>query len=103
MLEHLGAYTIDADALSHRAIAKGAPGYKPVVETFGQWVLDENGEIDRSRLGNLVFRDPGAMTKLEGIIHPLVRQAVDVLVKRASQSVIDRGYQTPGRRTPSVV
>lgn len=88
MLEHLGAYTIDADALSHRAIAKGAPGYKPVVETFGKWILDENEEIDRSRLGDLVFRDPGAMTKLEGIVHPLVRQAVDVLIKRASQSVI---------------
>jgi dephospho-CoA kinase len=35
MLEHLGAYGIDADALGHRAIAKDAPGYRPVVDTFG--------------------------------------------------------------------
>ena len=34
MLEHLGAYTIDADALSHRVMAKGAPGYQPVVNEF---------------------------------------------------------------------
>lgn len=88
MLEHLGAYTIDADALSHRAIAKGAPGFQPVLETFGKWILDENGEINRGKLGNLVFRDPAALTRLEGIVHPLVRQAVDVLVKRASQPVI---------------
>lgn len=88
MLEHLGAYTIDADALSHRAIAKGAPGYKPVVETFGRWILDSDGEIDRSRLGNLVFRDAGALAELEAVVHPLVRQAVDVLLKRATQKVV---------------
>ena len=88
MLEHLGAYTIDADALSHRAIAKGAPGYQPVVENFGKWILDKDGEIDRTKLGNLVFRDTAALEKLEDIIHPLVHQAVDVLAKRAGQRVI---------------
>ncbi len=88
MLEHLGAYTIDADGLSHRAMAKGAPGHQPVVETFGRWILDRDGGIDRAKLGNVVFRDPAALAKLEEILHPLVRQAVDVLVQRASQSVI---------------
>lgn len=88
MLEHLGAYTIDADTLSHRALVKDAPGYKPVVETFGKWMLDDNGEIDRGKLGELVFRDPAALQRLEFIVHPLVRKAVDVLAKRASQPVI---------------
>lgn len=88
MLEHLGAYSIDADALSHRAIARGAPGYQPVVDTFGRWVLDAEGQIDRARLGKLVFADPEALLKLEAIIHPLVGQAVDVMVKRAIQPVI---------------
>jgi dephospho-CoA kinase len=88
MLEHLGAYTIDADGLSHRAMAKGAPGYEPVVLTFGKWILDGEEEIDRAKLGNLVFRDAAALAQLEAIIHPFVRQAVDVLVKHARQSVI---------------
>lgn len=88
MLEHLGAYTIDADALSHRAIAKDAPGYKPVVETFGKWILDSDGQINRSKLGGLVFRDSEALTKLENIVHPLVRQAIELLVQRASQKVV---------------
>lgn len=88
MLEHLGAYTIDADGLSHRATARGAPGYDPVVRTFGRWILDSDGEIDRVRLGNLVFRDVVALKELEAIVHPLVRQAVDVLVKRATQDVV---------------
>ena len=87
MLEHLGAYTIDADALSHRAIAKGAPGYQPVINEFGKWILDKDGEIDRSKLGSVVFRDPAALAELEGIIHPLVGQAITVLVKRASQPI----------------
>ena len=88
MLEHLGAYTIDADSLSHRAIAKGAPGYQPIIENFGKWILDKDGEIDRTKLGNLVFRDTAALEKLEDIIHPLVHQAVDVLARRAGQRVI---------------
>ena len=88
MLEHLGAYTIDADALSHRAIAKGAPGYRPVLDTFGKWILGADGEINRSKLGDLVFRDPTALSELEKIVHPLVDQATNVLVKRASQPVV---------------
>jgi dephospho-CoA kinase len=88
MLEHLGAYTIDADGLSHRATAKGAPGYEPVVGTFGRWILDAGGEIDRNKLGGLVFRDHDALTRLEAIVHPLVREAVDVLIRRSTQPVI---------------
>jgi dephospho-CoA kinase len=88
MLEHLGAYGIDADALAHRAIAKGAPGYEPVLQQFGRWVLDSDLEVDRSKLGKLVFIDPEAMGSLEKIIHPFVGQAIDLLVKRAPQPVV---------------
>jgi dephospho-CoA kinase len=88
MLEHLGAYSIDADALSHRAIARGAPGYQEVVNTFGKWIVDGTGEIDRAKLGRLVFDDPEALQRLEKIVHPLVEQAVDLMIRRASQRVI---------------
>jgi len=88
MLEHLGAYTIDADALSHRVISKGAPGYQPVLDKFGTWLLDKDGQIDRGRLGRLVFADGQALVQLEDIIHPYVSQAVDLLTKRATQKVV---------------
>jgi dephospho-CoA kinase len=88
MLEHLGAYTIDADALAHRVIARGAPGYLPVIDRFGSWLLDKHGQIDRSKLGRLVFSDADALAQLEGIIHPYVVQAVDLLVRRANQPVV---------------
>jgi dephospho-CoA kinase len=88
MLEHLGAYGIDADALGHRAIAKDAPGYKPVLETFGKWILAPDGQIDRGKLARVVFADPDALNQLEAIVHPLVRQAIDLLVRRSSQKVI---------------
>jgi len=88
MLEHLGAYGIDADSLSHRAIAKGAPGFQPVLDTFGRWLVDPQGQIDRAKLGRLVFNDSEALKGLEAIVHPLVRQAVDVMATRASQRVV---------------
>jgi dephospho-CoA kinase len=88
MLEHLGAYTIDADALSHRVIAKGAPGYQPILDKFGTWLLEPDGQINRDKLGRLVFADGQALAQLEDIIHPYVGQAVDLLAKRATQPVI---------------
>jgi dephospho-CoA kinase len=88
MLEHLGAYGIDADSFSHRATAKGAPGYMPVLDAFGKWILNPDGEIDRVKLGRLVFNDGDAMSRLEDIVHPLVSQAIDMLVKRSTQHVI---------------
>lgn len=88
MFEHLGAYTLDADALTHRAYAKGAPGYQDVINEFGKWLVNKDGEIDRKKLGSLVFNDPDAMKHLETIAHPLVRQATEILIKNASQPVV---------------
>jgi len=88
MLEHLGAYGIDADALAHRAMAKGAPGYPLILKTFGEWILDEDDQIDRQRLAKIAFSDPKALERLESIVHPLVAHAVDLLIRRAKQSIV---------------
>ncbi len=88
MLEHLGGYGIDADALAHRAMAKGAPGYPLVLKTFGEWILDEEGQIDRVLLAKIAFSDPQALERLETIVHPLVAHAVDLLIRRAKQSIV---------------
>ena len=88
MLEHLGAYGIDADALAHRAMAKGAPGHPLIVKTFGDWILDTEGQIDRGKLAKIAFSDPNALDKLEAIVHPLVAHAVDLLIRRAKQVVV---------------
>lgn len=88
MLQHLGAYTIDADGLTHQAMAPGAPAYAPIVEMFGKFVLNEDGTINRSILGSIAFSYPEALAKLEAIIHPIVTQAVQTLVMRAKQPVI---------------
>jgi len=88
MLEHLGAYGIDADALGHRAMAKGAPGYQQVVDTFGKWILTPDGQVDRTKLARVVFSDPEALTQLESIVHPLVGQAIDLLIRRSNHRVV---------------
>jgi dephospho-CoA kinase len=88
MLEHLGAYGIDADSLANRAIAKGSPAYQPVLEAFGRWILGPDEQIDRAKLGRLVFSDPDALQTLETIVHPMVRQAIDILVRRAKHNIV---------------
>lgn len=88
MLEHLGAYGIDADALANRVIAKGSPGYQPVLDIFGRWVLGADEQIDRAKLGRIVFSDPEALGRLEAIVHPYVAQALDILIRRSQHSVI---------------
>ena len=88
MLEHLGAFGIDADAISHRAISRDAPCYSAIVQEFGSHILSPDGQIDRKKLGRIVFNDDEAMKKLETIVHPLVEQAVDIIIKRSSQKVV---------------
>ncbi|MEX2160494.1 MAG: dephospho-CoA kinase [Anaerolineales bacterium] len=88
MLEHAGAFGIDADALSHRAIQSDAPGFRPVVSAFGNYILKENGEIDRKKLGQVVFSDAEALKLLETIVHPIVRQGVDHLIRKSKHRVV---------------
>src|SRR3989304_4870143 len=88
MLEHAGAFGGDAGAWPPPPIQSDAPGFQPVVDTFGKYILKENGEIDRKKLGLIVFSDPTALRTLESIVHPLVRQAVDHLVRKSKHRVI---------------
>ena len=88
MLQHLGAYTIDADGLARQAMSPGAPAYKPVVAKFGQLILNPDKSINRAMLGNIVFSNPAALAQLEAITHPIIQQAVNTLVSRAKQPVV---------------
>jgi dephospho-CoA kinase len=88
MVEHLGAFSIDADGLAHRAMSPGAPAFQPIVDTFGKWILASDGQIDREKLGNIVFSDAEALKRLEAITHPLISQVIDLLIKRATQKVV---------------
>jgi dephospho-CoA kinase len=88
MLQHLGAYTIDADGLVHQAMAPGAPAYRPIVESFGQFILNPDKTINRAALGNIVFSNAEALAKLEAITHPIVGGAINTLISRAKQPVV---------------
>lgn len=88
MLQHLGAYTIDADGLAHHAMSPGAPAYKPIVETFGQMILNPDKSINRATLGRIAFSNPDAMKKLEDVTHPVIRGAINTLITRAKQPIV---------------
>ncbi len=88
ILEELGAVIVDADELARTVVERGNSGYDQVIATFGDEVLT-SGEIDRAKLADLVFSDPELRKKLEGIIHPLVREAAEEIMKSApSGSVV---------------
>ncbi len=72
MLQDVGAYLIDADKLAHDLMRAGSPAYEGVVARFGATILAPSGEIDRRKLGAIVFADQGALRDLEAIVHPIV-------------------------------
>jgi dephospho-CoA kinase len=72
ILAELGAVVIDADQLARDVVAKGTSGLAQVVEAFGEEILTEDGELDRPKMGAIVFADVERRRTLEGIIHPLV-------------------------------
>lgn len=67
-----GAVLIDADAIARAVVEPGTAGLAEVIAEFGAGVLGASGELDRERLGEIVFADPAKLAKLNGIIHPLV-------------------------------
>ena len=70
ILAEFGAKVIDADKVAHEVFNPGTEGLQKVVETFGEAVLNSTGEIDRKKLGEIVFNNPVALSTLNGIIHP---------------------------------
>ena len=79
-LDELGAYVIDSDQLARDVVERGTPGYEAVLAAFGDGILTD-GEIDRAKLAEIVFKDAAARATLESIIHPLVRDAAEKMVK----------------------
>ena len=72
LLADRGATTIDMDLVTRGVLRSDGAGFGPVVERFGQGILDDGGEIDRARLGRIVFGDSANLRDLEGILHPIV-------------------------------
>ena len=72
ILAELGAVVIDADLLAREVVEKGTPGLAAVVEAFGPEVLTPEGDLDRPKVGSIVFNDEASRRVLEGIVHPLV-------------------------------
>lgn len=71
-LYRLGARIIDADQLARDVVEPGKPAFHDIVATFGDEVLDQEGKIDRGRLGSMVFGDDEMREKLAHITHPRI-------------------------------
>jgi dephospho-CoA kinase len=86
--KQLGARVIDADALVHRLMVKGTTVWQAILDEFGAGILGPEGEIDRGKLGAIVFADAEALKRLEAIVHPAVAACVDELIHQATESVV---------------
>lgn len=82
--EALGILVADADWAAREAVAIGTDGLADVVDTFGPGVLAADGSLDRPAMRQRVFNDQDARKRLEGIIHPHVRELLHTLCARAS-------------------
>lgn len=102
-LADLGAVILDADKVGHEAFKPGTPAWQDVVATFGKGVIAPSGEIDRKKLGAIVFGNPEALSRLNRIMHPRMfdmmkaqieeyrRQGKDVVVLEAA-ILIEAGW-----------
>ena len=75
-LADAGVHTIDADAVTRHLQQPGQPVYDTIVTAFGTDILLPDGTLDRKALGAIVFADPVQLTRLEHLIHPVVRQHI---------------------------
>lgn len=82
----LGCYVIDADRTAREVVAQGTDGLRQVVAAFGEDVLADDGELDRAKLGSIVFADESKRLKLNAIVHPLVIAEQDRLLNEAAKA-----------------
>ncbi len=94
LLAERGAATLDADALVRSFYSPGAEGARAVAREFGPGVLAADGSVDRPRLSALTMGYPLETARLEALIHPLVKTAVDNWISREREN----GAQTPDLR-----
>ena len=88
MFRELGARIIDADKVGHELLLPSSPAYPELVAAFGNEILNSAGEIDRRRLGPLVFSDPAKLQQLNRITH---RRIID----RIEQLALEYNAQDP--------
>lgn len=69
-----GAALVDTDAIAHELTAAGGAAMPPLLEEFGVGIASPDGALDRAAMRRQVFADPGARTRLEAILHPLIRR-----------------------------
>jgi dephospho-CoA kinase len=81
----LGAEVIDADEVGHEVYLPGTQGWKAVVAAFGEGILAADGTVDRHKLGELVFKNQAALSRLNCIVRPLIFEQVQACFKELRQ------------------
>ncbi|OPX90560.1 MAG: Dephospho-CoA kinase [Pelotomaculum sp. PtaB.Bin104] len=75
-LAELGAQVVDADQVARDIVVPGAPALADIIENFGPEVLNQDGTLDRKKLGAIVYSDPQALAKLNQITHLRIVEAI---------------------------
>lgn len=75
-LMHKGLKIIDADKIAREIVSIGSEGLKAIVDHFGEDMLLEDGNLNRKKLGSIVFSDPEKLKMLNGITHPLINKKI---------------------------
>lgn len=83
IFEELGAIIIDADILARKVVEKDSHALKQISEKFGNEYLTTDGQLDRAKLGNLIFSNPQRKIELEDILHPLINNLFKVELNKA--------------------
>jgi dephospho-CoA kinase len=83
-----GAETIDADQVAREVVEVGSTGLSSVVKEFGTGILSDTGELDREKLGAIIFADPNRRLILESILHPLIKTRTTELIAESKKAVV---------------
>ncbi|HHV62454.1 MAG TPA: dephospho-CoA kinase [Firmicutes bacterium] len=102
MLKNLGAEIIDVDMMARELVVPGSPALEEIEREFGACMILPDGTLDRRRLGDLVFTDPGALARLNAIMFPRMFDEVAsrLNVFRLNQPCDDRRAPAPMASQP---
>ena len=89
ILSSLGVDVIDADKVGHEVYIPDSEGWRKVISVFGQGIVDQQNEIDRKKLGAIVFGDPKEMDKLNKLMHPIMYKLIQEKINKLADNGVE--------------
>lgn len=88
LLKKYNINVLDCDAINHELLQKGNKGYNQLVSIFDKQILDEEANIDKAKMADVIFKNDESRKLVESFLHPLIKEEINERIKKINQKIV---------------